>query len=73
MILKKIFLKLMINYVYSKTMENLRKRINVRLVNNVGDCEEIVPQVVKKFENIAKRVKKIVIRKIVIIEKDCDN
>ena len=24
----------MINFVYRKTMENLRKRINVRLVNN---------------------------------------
>ena len=26
----------MINSVYGKTMENLRKRINVRLVNNVN-------------------------------------
>ena len=34
MILKKIFLKLIINSVYGKAMENLRKRINVRLVNN---------------------------------------
>ena len=30
----KDFLKLMINSLYGKTMENLRKRINVRLVNN---------------------------------------
>ena len=36
MILKKIF-KLIINSVYRKTMENLRKRINVRLVNNAKD------------------------------------
>ena len=36
MILKKIF-KLIINSVYRKTMENLRKRINVRLVNNEKD------------------------------------
>ena len=27
----------MINSVYEKTMENLRKRINVRLLNNAGD------------------------------------
>ena len=33
---KDIF-KLMINSVYRKTMENLRKKINVRLVNNEKD------------------------------------
>ena len=31
---EKDFFKLMINSVYGKTMENLRKRINVRFVNN---------------------------------------
>ena len=31
---EKDFFKLVINSVYQKTMENLRKRINVRLVNN---------------------------------------
>ena len=31
------FLKLMINSVYGITMENLRKRINFRLVNNETD------------------------------------
>ena len=31
---EKDFLKLIINSVYGKTMENLRKRIKVRLVNN---------------------------------------
>ena len=35
--LKKFFLKLILNSVCSKTMENLRKRINVRLVNNEKD------------------------------------
>ena len=31
------FFKLMINSVYGKTMEYLRKRMNVRLVNNEKD------------------------------------
>ena len=31
---KKYFFKSMINSVYGKTIENLRKGINVRLVNN---------------------------------------
>ena len=34
---EKEFLKLMINSVYGKTIENLRKRMNVRLVNNERD------------------------------------
>ena len=34
---EKHFLKLMINSVYGKTMENLRKRINVRSVNKAED------------------------------------
>ena len=34
---EKDFLKLMINSFYGKTMENLRKRINVRLVNKAED------------------------------------
>ena len=36
MILKDFF-KLKINSVYGKTMEILRKRINVRLINNAED------------------------------------
>ena len=31
------FLKLMIRSVYGKTMQNLRNRVNVRLVNNEKD------------------------------------
>ena len=34
---EKDFFKLMINSVYGKAMENLRKRINVRFVNNKND------------------------------------
>ena len=34
---EKDFFKLMINSVYGKTIENLRKRINARLVNNAKD------------------------------------
>ena len=34
---EKKFFKLMINSFYRKTMENLRRRINVRLVNNAKD------------------------------------
>ena len=34
------FFKLVINSVYCKTMENLRKRINVRLVNNEKEIEQ---------------------------------
>ena len=36
-VLKKIFFKWIINSAYGKTMEHLRKRINIRLVNNEKD------------------------------------
>ena len=35
--IEKDFFKLKINSVYGKTMENLKKRMNVRLVNNEID------------------------------------
>ena len=36
---KKNFFKFVINGVYVKTMENIRKRTNVRLINNSKDCQ----------------------------------
>ena len=36
-VLKKPFSKLIVNSVYGKTMENLRKRISVKLMNNEKD------------------------------------
>ena len=36
-VLKKNFFKWMINSAFGKTMQNLQKRINVRLVNNEKD------------------------------------
>ena len=41
---EKDFLKLMINSVYGKTMENLRKRINVRLAKQRNRFFEIDQQ-----------------------------
>ena len=38
---EKDFFKLMIDSVYGKTMENLRKRISVRLVNNTENFFKI--------------------------------
>ena len=43
---EKDFFKLMINSLYGKTMENLRKRINVRFVNNKKDFFETYKQTI---------------------------
>ena len=46
---EKDFFKLMINSVYGKTMENLRKRINVRFVNNKKDFLKYTSKDYKSF------------------------
>ena len=40
--LEKDFFKLLVNSFYGKAMENLRKRINVRLVNNAKNYKKYV-------------------------------
>ena len=35
---EKDYFKLMNDSTFGKTMEDLRKKINIRLVNNAGDC-----------------------------------
>ena len=52
--LKKNFFKLIINSVYDKTMEKIRRRINVRLVNYAKDYKKYVSKpcfVSQKFFN----------------------
>ena len=46
------FFKLMINSVFGKTMENLRKRINVRLINNAKDYVKCVSKPTFVFQKM---------------------
>ena len=49
---EKFFLKLMNNSFYGKTMESLRKRIDVRLVNNAKDYKKYVRKPIFLSQNI---------------------
>ena len=46
---EKYFFELIINSVYGKTMENLRKRINVRVLNNEKDFLKYTTYVTHKL------------------------
>ena len=50
---KNIF-KLIVNSVYGKTMENLRKRINVRLVNNEKDFLKYTSRTTHNIKSLLK-------------------
>ena len=52
MILKKDFFKLMNNSVFRKTMENIRKRVDIRLVNDKIKAEKLVAKPNFKRMNI---------------------
>ena len=49
---EKDFFKLVVNSVYGKSMENLRKRINARLVNNKEDYIKYTSQPTFVSQNI---------------------
>ena len=51
---EKAFFILMINSVYGKTMENLRKRINVRLENNEKDFLKYTSRPCITHKNVGK-------------------
>ena len=52
---KKDFLKLINNSTFDKTMENLRKRVNVKLVDNAGHYMKYVNKLSFGLPNILNR------------------
>ena len=53
---EKNFLKLMINSVYGKTIENLQKRINVRLVSNEKDFLKYTSKLTHNTHKIFEKI-----------------
>ena len=58
---EKDFFKLMINSVYGKTIENLRKRINVRLVNNARRPTYVTHKLLNKGYAIIHEIKPVLV------------
>ena len=54
--IQKSFFKLMINSVYGETMENLRKGMNVRLVNNEKDFLKYTSRPIYITHNILVKI-----------------
>ena len=52
MILRKIFFKLMNNSVFGKTMENIRNRVDIRLVTNKKDAKKLISKPTYKNRTI---------------------
>ena len=71
---KKHFFKLLVNSVYGKTIENLPKRINVRLVTNEKDFLKYTRKPTYITHKIFSKDYAAIhgIKPVLIIEKDCD-
>ena len=52
----KQFFKLMINSAYGKTIKNLRKRVNVRLVNDAEDYKKYISKPIFFSQNIFNKI-----------------